>query len=203
MESHLMGLTVDFSMGFVCFDAASKVGVCCSFIISKNKKKRPSLCGEYGRLCVHSAVKSILNPQPPFPFFRATNLFCTGCTLGVWAHLFWRLFHPGSNISLLPAVHFGLTPKSESHAASSTAAQCVTEQGMSAAILFSKILALVPAVWTNNVTQGCSKRCQSIVYREKCFKHNPYVHCSCRQCTGWDYSVIKSCFWQISNPCSN
>lgn len=27
MESHLMGLTVDFSMGFVCFDAASKVGV--------------------------------------------------------------------------------------------------------------------------------------------------------------------------------
>ncbi|CDQ56973.1 unnamed protein product [Oncorhynchus mykiss] len=24
MESHLMGLTVDFSMGFVCFDAASK-----------------------------------------------------------------------------------------------------------------------------------------------------------------------------------
>lgn len=27
MESHLMGLTVDFSMGFVCFDAASKVGI--------------------------------------------------------------------------------------------------------------------------------------------------------------------------------
>lgn len=26
MESHLMGLTVDFGMGFVCFDAASKVG---------------------------------------------------------------------------------------------------------------------------------------------------------------------------------
>lgn len=25
MESHLMGLTIDFSMGFVCFDAASKV----------------------------------------------------------------------------------------------------------------------------------------------------------------------------------
>lgn len=25
MESHLMGLTIDFTMGFVCFDAASKV----------------------------------------------------------------------------------------------------------------------------------------------------------------------------------
>lgn len=37
MESHLMGLTVDFSMGFVCFDAASKVSVGQTFIISKNK----------------------------------------------------------------------------------------------------------------------------------------------------------------------
>ncbi len=25
MDSHLMGLTIDFSMGFVCFDAATKV----------------------------------------------------------------------------------------------------------------------------------------------------------------------------------
>lgn len=37
MESHLMGLTVDFSMGFVCFDAASKVSVGQTFLISKNK----------------------------------------------------------------------------------------------------------------------------------------------------------------------
>lgn len=41
MESHLMGLTIDFSMGFVCFDAASKVG----------------------------ALQSSLNP-PPLYFFR-------------------------------------------------------------------------------------------------------------------------------------
>lgn len=39
-----MGLTVDFSMGFVCFDAASKVGVGRSFIISENKKKRDFMC---------------------------------------------------------------------------------------------------------------------------------------------------------------
>lgn len=40
MESHLMGLTVDFSMGFVCFDAASKVSVGQSFIISESMEKR-------------------------------------------------------------------------------------------------------------------------------------------------------------------
>ncbi len=35
-----MGLTVDFSMGFVCFDAASKVSVGQTFIISENMGKR-------------------------------------------------------------------------------------------------------------------------------------------------------------------
>lgn len=51
MESHLMGLTVDFSMGFVCFDAASKVGVGRFFIINKNKKKEILSAGEYRQLC--------------------------------------------------------------------------------------------------------------------------------------------------------
>lgn len=43
MESHLMGLTVDFSMGFVCFDAASKVGARRSSILGRTRNKRPHL----------------------------------------------------------------------------------------------------------------------------------------------------------------
>lgn len=35
-----MGLTVDFGMGFVCFDAASKVGAEQTFNNSKNMKNR-------------------------------------------------------------------------------------------------------------------------------------------------------------------
>lgn len=43
MESHLMGLTVDFSMGFVCFDAASKVGARRSSVLGRKRNKRPHL----------------------------------------------------------------------------------------------------------------------------------------------------------------
>ena len=49
MESHLMGLTVDFSMGFVCFDAASKVSVGKSFIIKKIVEGKTDPFS--GRLC--------------------------------------------------------------------------------------------------------------------------------------------------------
>lgn len=39
-----MGLTVDFSMGFVCFDAASKVGVWRSFIVASDVRKETRPC---------------------------------------------------------------------------------------------------------------------------------------------------------------
>lgn len=38
MESHLMGLTIDFSMGFVCFDAASKVSARQPFVVIATRK---------------------------------------------------------------------------------------------------------------------------------------------------------------------
>lgn len=37
MESHLMGLTIDFGMGFVCFDAASKVSEGQCFVINTKR----------------------------------------------------------------------------------------------------------------------------------------------------------------------
>lgn len=43
-----MGLTVDFSMGFVCFDAASKVGVQHSSVSSRQSDKpEPPWCTDY------------------------------------------------------------------------------------------------------------------------------------------------------------
>lgn len=159
MESHLMGLTVDFSMGFVCFDAASKVGVRRSFIVARDVRKETRPCRRPD--CAQRA--------PP---------------------VFSCLSHPpDSNVSLLPACSqlWPFFPRLwEPRCASSTAQQCVNEQDTrTSAILFSKILALFPAVWTNNVTQGCRERCQSIVYRD----HNPYVCRYCRQYAGWDYCV--------------
>lgn len=47
-----MGLTVDFSMGFVCFDAASKVGVGLSFIANKKIRKNRSFLQENTDNCV-------------------------------------------------------------------------------------------------------------------------------------------------------
>lgn len=200
MESHLMGLTVDFSMGFVCFDAASKVGVGRSVIIRKTKAKTCFQWGTFNNCILHSLMRLITIPRLSFFFFSfgATNLFCTVCNLGVWAHLFWRLISPKLKY-LTPACNsFWPYPKSESHTDYSTGAYYVDEQDTSSAILFSKILALIPTMWSNNVPQGGEKCCQRIVYREKCTKHNPYVHFNHRQYTGWDYSVIKSCYWQMS-----
>lgn len=73
MESHLMGLTVDFSMGFVCFDAASKVSV-----------RRPSVLGPRGAWSTH-------NPLRPW--------ICTLCILGVFLANFSFLAAEGSGRS--------------------------------------------------------------------------------------------------------
>lgn len=85
MESHLMGLTVDFSMGFVCFDAASKVGVGRSVIIRKTKAKTCFQWGTFNNCILHSLMRLITIPRLSFFFFSfgATNLFCTVCNLGV------------------------------------------------------------------------------------------------------------------------
>lgn len=64
-----MGLTVDFGMGFVCFDAASKVSVGQSFIISENIEKRSFLWEISDNCIVHRVMKLITMPQPPFFFF--------------------------------------------------------------------------------------------------------------------------------------
>lgn len=120
MDSHLMGLTVDFGMGFVCFDAASKVSVRQYY----NTKNEGFFQGEISNNCiVHSVMKLIMMPQAPFLFIlSATCLFCSVCILGVWAHLFWQLFpfpqlksHTPSGSSFWPL------PKSESHADSTGA----------------------------------------------------------------------------------
>lgn len=52
MESHLMGLTVDFSMGFVCFDAASKVGVRRSSVLNGQTSQKPMAHGVPRILCL-------------------------------------------------------------------------------------------------------------------------------------------------------
>lgn len=83
MESHLMGLTIDFSMGFVCFDAASKVSVGQSFIINKSMENRFFQWVISNNCIAHNVMKLITTPQLPFFFFCAANLFCTVCILGV------------------------------------------------------------------------------------------------------------------------
>lgn len=52
-----MGLTVDFSMGFVCFDAASKVGVRRSSIVNK-------------RWCLPRFLQPVHFGSVPFKLFR-------------------------------------------------------------------------------------------------------------------------------------
>lgn len=56
-----MGLTVDFSMGFVCFDAASKVSEEHFFINNKNMENR-SFQWEISDSIVHSVMKRITTP---------------------------------------------------------------------------------------------------------------------------------------------
>lgn len=154
MESHLMGLTVDFSMGFVCFDAASKVGAGQAFVVNKNGESRSALCDSSNKCIVHSGMK-LTQPQPRVFLFFSSSFF----------YFFQR------RSLILHCVHFGTVstfvltaaslqlkhltpacssfwpfPKSERHADDSAGAHYVDEQDTSAAILFSKNLAVIPAV---------------------------------------------------------
>lgn len=71
MESHLMGLTVDFGAGFVCFDAASKVSVA---LYRRHKcGGEPSGATSY----THQSQRRSLSS--PFSLFRAAYLVCTVC----------------------------------------------------------------------------------------------------------------------------
>lgn len=97
-------------------------------------------------------MKLIVTLRPPsfFSCFVAANLFCSLGFLGLWAHLFWRLVSLQLK-PLTPACSSNWPfPKSGSHADSSSGEHYVDEQDTSAAILFSKNLALIPAVWSNN-----------------------------------------------------
>ena len=75
-----MGLTIDFGMGFVCFDAASKVSVRHPFIRNKNCSRGKeflsvggcSLCDETN----HDASAPL-----PFRSSAAAYLFCSVCIL--------------------------------------------------------------------------------------------------------------------------
>lgn len=56
-----MGLTVDFGMGFVCFDAASKVGARRSSVLGRKRNKRPRLSEKTGTCATQSPTQ---NPLP-------------------------------------------------------------------------------------------------------------------------------------------
>lgn len=113
MESHLMGLTVDFSMGFVCFDAASKVGVRRSSAVNKKRNKRA---------LSQTGQKPVVHPG----FSASLNLH--GVHFG---SVPFKLFGPGCR-------WFWLLPKSERHTDSSNSARYWNESA-SAAILFRDV----------------------------------------------------------------
>lgn len=164
----------------------------------KIRRKRDFMCETLQTAVLYTVWwnLSLILQAPSFLFFSATILFCNVRILRIWAHLFWWLFHPNSNVTLLPAENSG-----QSHAGSSIGAYYVNVQGANTAILFSSSLVFGPiscdVKQLQYVTEGCFKHCQSIVYWDKCTKHNPYVRRNCRQYTGWDYSVIENVYWSL------
>lgn len=149
MESHLMGLTVDFSMGFVCFDAASKVGVRRSSAVNKKRNKRARQSDRPETRGARSTQDSL----PPW--------ICTVCILGVFL----------LNFSVQAADGSGCFP-SQSAAPTPPTAHVIGTK-VQALPYCSEMLA--PISWSICVPQGCDTCCQRIVYTKKCSNQNPYV----------------------------
>lgn len=101
MESHLMGLTIDFSMGFVCFDAASKVSVGQSLIPNERREREISSVRYF---CIaHNMMKLLVTPQLSTFFFSFALTYSAACAFCGFEHICFDGWFPPSSKPLTPA----------------------------------------------------------------------------------------------------